>query len=656
MKTLSKTVPANLREHIATRRKKLLKTVPANLQEHIATETKTLPKTVPANLREHIATETKTLPKTVPANLRERIATQQKHHSNPPVPPDVPPRHRPQICAHPLPAHFERTPAHFESPPTHFEHVEPPYGLHFERPPHPPAHLESAYVESAPHPSNVRPLTSDPNTRTSNARPPTSHDRTLLTCSSHTTSNVSRTLVNAHPPLKGVPTSPACAPAHFYLSPPAYFEHARPLRTRTTRGPPVRRMRTRNTHTHLKFAATGPAPYSKPAPALRMTACPLRVHTSCFAHPPPVFPANPCRVRPSQVTLGRQTSIHCLSATQFLGIGKDKERERERQRIREVERAAPSAKELLTLHEQQDPDNSFSAPPSAYGTARPRTRSERHFSASTLPLSSSSHSGSSNGHAHDMTLARSPSRLGAGGALATRLSGWFAHLAGSTSDLLLAVTISGSLTGVGNTIAALAPRKDAKSSSTSKDKTSDEGATAKHGGVKTSLLDKAVRYLLDGEAAPNRSTDDIWLMGVCLPGWGPEDEARIAAAATNPHSSSKSSYPHPHLHVSTSKQRCSGSRTRDASSPHATSHDAHTDTFDPDTQLPDAMPPSMPPSTRTSGAPTALASSPSAICPVSRVCPRRCAGRVSRVLRLPRLQCTLQAHRLVPRTAMEGRT
>ncbi|KAJ7100357.1 hypothetical protein C8R44DRAFT_351538 [Mycena epipterygia] len=41
------------------------------------------------------------------------------------------------------------------------------------------------------------------------------------------------------------------------------------------------------------------------------------------------------------------------SATRFLGLGKDKERERERQRIREAERGAPSAAELLTLHESQ---------------------------------------------------------------------------------------------------------------------------------------------------------------------------------------------------------------------------------------------------------------------------------------------------------------
>lgn len=40
------------------------------------------------------------------------------------------------------------------------------------------------------------------------------------------------------------------------------------------------------------------------------------------------------------------------------------------------------------------------------------------------------------------------------------------------------------------------------------------------------MLDKAVRYLLDGDAAPDRSTADIWFLGMKLLGWGPKDEAR----------------------------------------------------------------------------------------------------------------------------------
>ncbi|KAJ7465490.1 hypothetical protein FB451DRAFT_1486924 [Mycena latifolia] len=61
----------------------------------------------------------------------------------------------------------------------------------------------------------------------------------------------------------------------------------------------------------------------------------------------------------------------------------------------------------------------------------------------------------------------------------------------------------------------------------------NDSVTTKGGGAssKTSLLDKAVRYLLDGDAAPNRSAEESWLMGVRLPGWGCEDEERVAAAA-----------------------------------------------------------------------------------------------------------------------------
>ncbi|KAJ6460253.1 hypothetical protein C8R45DRAFT_1109133 [Mycena sanguinolenta] len=85
----------------------------------------------------------------------------------------------------------------------------------------------------------------------------------------------------------------------------------------------------------------------------------------------------------------------------------------------------------------------------------------------------------------DLSIARTPSRLGVSdGALATRLSGWFPHLTGSTSDLSIAATIGGSLSN---------PYRWKKGSSA---------------GAKTSL--KAVRYLLDSDATPDRSTEEIW--------------------------------------------------------------------------------------------------------------------------------------------------
>ncbi|KAJ6583364.1 hypothetical protein DFH09DRAFT_1435743 [Mycena vulgaris] len=86
------------------------------------------------------------------------------------------------------------------------------------------------------------------------------------------------------------------------------------------------------------------------------------------------------------------------------------------------------------------------------------------------------------------------------------------HLAGSTSDLSLAGTVNAALSQSVTAASALA---------SSKSKGKGDGRS------KTSFLDKAARYLLDGDAAPDPSTADIWLMGLKLPGWGPEDEARI---------------------------------------------------------------------------------------------------------------------------------
>ncbi|KAJ7820183.1 hypothetical protein B0H14DRAFT_3472536 [Mycena olivaceomarginata] len=53
------------------------------------------------------------------------------------------------------------------------------------------------------------------------------------------------------------------------------------------------------------------------------------------------------------------------------------------------------------------------------------------------------------GGGQTLQLSRSPSRLGvglAGGDVASRPSGWFAHLLSSTSDLPLTGTVSGALT------------------------------------------------------------------------------------------------------------------------------------------------------------------------------------------------------------------
>ncbi|KAJ7616137.1 hypothetical protein FB45DRAFT_935358 [Roridomyces roridus] len=245
------------------------------------------------------------------------------------------------------------------------------------------------------------------------------------------------------------------------------------------------------------------------------------------------------------------TSTHSSSShgsgggRRFLGMGGSKEvmKERDRQRIREAERRAPSAAELLTLQEGIASQTSYGydtdlAPgpesPTLRAHPRSRTHSVHRFSMShSTPPSSSGHGSDYNG-GQTLQLQRSPSRLGADSALATRLSGWFAHLSGSTSDLSLTGAVSGALSQSASTAAAL-------STSTSSRKDDKEK------GGKTSLLDKAVRYLLDGDAAPDRSTHEIWLMGRRMDGWSENDEARVAAAAELQHSK------HGHAHSSSSE-------------------------------------------------------------------------------------------------------
>ncbi|KAF7310342.1 hypothetical protein MIND_00408300 [Mycena indigotica] len=267
-------------------------------------------------------------------------------------------------------------------------------------------------------------------------------------------------------------------------------------------------------------------------------------------------------IDPPRPSSSASTSSSTGARRKFLGMGRDKDKERERERIREAERGDPSAAELLAMEEdemdspQYDPGMA-SSPPSAYATARARTRADRQFSASTPPGSSSSHSSHSHSsHPHSpatMHIVRSPSRLSASGdgGLTTRLSGWFSHLAGSTSDL--------SLTGTIGAAASLATSTSRTLSSSAKKPRKNEGqASAKTGtgvGGGGGLLDKAVRYLLDGDANPDRSTAEIWLMGVRMEGWSREDEARFALSQH--HHSSQS----PNL--SASQSTVSNSTTND---------------------------------------------------------------------------------------------
>jgi cysteine protease ATG4 len=84
------------------------------------------------------------------------------------------------------------------------------------------------------------------------------------------------------------------------------------------------------------------------------------------------------------------------------------------------------------------------------------------------------------------------------GDIPSRLSGWFTHtFNSSTTDL--------NLTSI---MAQPSPKSKASALLT----------VAKHG---KGHLDKAMRYLLDSDATPDRCTDPIWLLGVQHPGYEP---------------------------------------------------------------------------------------------------------------------------------------
>ena len=128
--------------------------------------------------------------------------------------------------------------------------------------------------------------------------------------------------------------------------------------------------------------------------------------------------------------------------------------------------------------------------------ARPRTRAERPLSAS----SSDSHPGV-NYHYHSGHSTQKLSDMG------TRLSGWFSHTFSSSSSTDLSLpTILANTTPM-----ASSPTKKAGGGL-------GILTAAKHG---KGHLDKAMRYLLDSDATPDKCTDPIWLLGVQHPGYEP---------------------------------------------------------------------------------------------------------------------------------------
>ncbi|KAA1476293.1 hypothetical protein DENSPDRAFT_784808 [Dentipellis sp. KUC8613] len=149
-----------------------------------------------------------------------------------------------------------------------------------------------------------------------------------------------------------------------------------------------------------------------------------------------------------------------------------------------------------------------SVPPSP----RPRTRSER-------PLSSVSDTPSSPSLAY-YQASHSSGRITD---FPTRLSGWFHHTFNtSSSDLTLPSLISQSASA---------------SSVSPKGKGSALLTAAKHG---KGQLDKAMRYLLDSDATPDKCTDPIWILGVQHPGYEPPPPSTLAPTSPARRTSSES--------------------------------------------------------------------------------------------------------------------
>ncbi|TDL22397.1 hypothetical protein BD410DRAFT_898326 [Rickenella mellea] len=157
-------------------------------------------------------------------------------------------------------------------------------------------------------------------------------------------------------------------------------------------------------------------------------------------------------------------------------------------------------KELRELQEQPDSsfelaDESMDEPPVIIEPinvpSRARTRSERPLSAS----SSDSHPGVS----YNYPTSSSSQRFSD---LPTRLTGWFSHtFSSSSTDLSLPSLLS-----------------QTQLSSSPKGRAAGLLTAAKHG---KGHLDKAMRYLLDSDATPDKCTDPIWLLGVKHPGYEP---------------------------------------------------------------------------------------------------------------------------------------
>jgi len=171
--------------------------------------------------------------------------------------------------------------------------------------------------------------------------------------------------------------------------------------------------------------------------------------------------------------------------SKFLSINKDKDRE---EKARKAAENSPST-DSYTATNNGNTSVDMDEPPvivEPVSIPRPRTRSERPANSAPEPN-------------HIPTLYSSTSSTSRIGDLPTRLSGWFTHtFSTSSSDLSLP-----------NLIQQHSPKGKGPSALLT---------AAKNG---KGHLDKAMRYLLDSDATPDKCTDPIWLLGVQHPGYEP---------------------------------------------------------------------------------------------------------------------------------------
>lgn len=212
---------------------------------------------------------------------------------------------------------------------------------------------------------------------------------------------------------------------------------------------------------------------------------------------------------------------------------------------------------------------------------RARTRSERPLSnppaiasAASYPSNSSSTPHTTSRGANQHLSANVGGGHGDGGPkISDRLSGWFNHTFNtSANDLSLPHILQRSTSPTNLTLPTSPDRRllqngginsniDARSGSSTEGSNSNKGGGGKVHGLLTAArtgkghLDRAMRYILDTDAAPDRCTSPIWVLGVEHPGFSPSPNHSPSSSTSGGRRSS--------ISVEQASVRSNGSRERE---------------------------------------------------------------------------------------------